>query len=286
MDGHVPQWEVNVRDLQLWLNSFGDERNLLDYVVAFQGGQVLRQGLVTGQIAFEASWETCAFPPGPYALLVAASSFSPGDRRGLARNTSRVDVEVEPCAPGSTIWTEEFAALPGGVDTLRPPTESRHGFTSVLADFAAGIDARCTQENVDCRYGLDFREKQGRGDDSTNGVYRFTVDPGNGTVRLSYRPAGAAAQPEEPLLPDTPSTHVRRGTATNRLAVIAQGDSLRLFVNGEPVGEVRDNRLTWGWISWRADTQATDRGAEAQFDNLVLATPGPTADLRAVLLGP
>jgi hypothetical protein len=72
---------------------------------------------------------------------------------------------------------------------------------------------------------------------------------------------------------------IRRGADTNRVAVIVQGDWLRLFVNGSQVGEARDHQRPWGQIGWTAYTQMAGRGVEVQFDNFLVSTPGPAESL-------
>jgi len=87
------------------------------------------------------------------------------------------------------------------------------------------------------------------------------------------------------MIPRTGHPAIHRGIEWNRLAAIAVGDSLRLFVNGEQVGEARDDRRPWGDLVWFAESQARDRPVEVQFANLVVSVPGPVETLGPVLHG-
>jgi hypothetical protein len=198
-----------------------------------------------------------------------------------ARNFASVDVYVEPCPQGTLIYQDDFGSRPGGVYAMTLDEPGGRGFSPdpIFADFAAGIDARCTRADVDCRYGIDFRELPGPGETRTNAYYRYIVDPTDGTFTLDYLPAGAGDMRHQELVPWTPSSAIRRGTATNRVAVIAQGGWIRLFANGVQVAEARDEQRPWGQIGWTSYTQMSGRGVEVQFDNFQVTTPGPAETL-------
>src|SRR5262249_5279764 len=108
-------------------------------------------------------------------------------------------------------------------------------------------------------------------------------NPMRGAFALEYWPPGPDPNRLILLVPWTPSPAIRRGTATNRLAIIAQGDWLRLFMNGEQVGEARDPHRPWGKIAWGMLSDARDRTVEVEFSNLLVSTPGPPYALAALL---
>jgi hypothetical protein len=274
---------LNERDVQIYLNDSSDPWNLFDYALAGRDSPEAAGALgpAYSQTGFWDAWETCTFPEGPYRLMVWVSSLvSPG-----ARSFASVDVYVEACAPGSIVTQRDFANEPGGVYTLHLEGPTTRGFSldPIYADFAAGIDARCPQAGADCRYGLDFREQPGPGSTRTNSYYRFTVDPTDGTYTLGYSPPGD--DPILPIVPWTASTLIRQGTGANRLAIIVQGDWLRLFINGQQVGEARDERRPWGQLGWTAETQDRGRAMDVQFANFVVSTPGPAERLAPIFPG-
>jgi len=153
------------------------------------------------------------------------------------------------------------------------------------ADFALGIEARCLETDADCRYWLNPREQTGPGDNRTTSAYRFEVDPQRGSYVFGYRDVGEPGRPAEALVRPTSSPAVRRGTATNRLGVVARGDRLQLLINGEPLAEVQDDRRPWGQIGRGASTQTANRLVQVQFANLTISTPGPLDALQSVPRG-
>lgn len=274
---------LNERDIQIFINDSADPWNLFDYALAGRDSPDAAASLGPrfNRVGFWDSWDTCTFPEGPYKLVVWVSSqVSLG-----AVNVATADVYVEACAPGTMVSQTEFDAEPGGVYTMElsgPQTRS-FAFDPIYADFAAGIDARCPTAGVSCFYGLQFRELPGPGTTRTNSYYRFSVDPGDGTFTLGYSPPGD--DPIITIIPWTQSPSIQRGAATNRVAVIVQGDWLRLFVNGRQVGEARDERRPWGQIGWAAETEASGRTVQVQFDNFQVSTPGPAERLSPIFPG-
>jgi len=271
---------LNERDIQIFLNDASDPWNIFDYAVPGQESPEAAAALGPrfSQAGFWDAWETCTFPEAPYKLIVWVSSVvNPG-----ARNFATVDVYVDSCDPGVIVAQSDFANEPGGVYTMRlnGPDTRGHLIDPIFADFAAGIDARCVQASVSCSYALQFRELPGPGSSRTNSYYRFTVDPTDGTFTLGYSPPGD--DPIIPIVPWTPSPTIQRGVATNHLAVIVQGNWLRLFINGQQVGEARDERRPWGQIGWTAETQTAGQPVEVLFSRFQVSTPGPAQLLAPV----
>ena len=271
---------LNERDFQIYLNDFRDPWNLFDYALANRDSPEVAQqyGPQFDKAGFWDVWQTCSFPEAPYRLTVWVSSLTAPGARGMAS----VDVYVEGCPEGQPIMRGDRTSLPADFATVRlgPSGIAAYPLDPILADFAAGIDARCAQMAASCMYGLQFRELPGPGGTRTNTYYRYYVDPSDNTFALAYSPPGD--DPLEYLIPWTPSPAIQSGGATNRIAVIAQGNWLRLFVNGQQIGEYRDpqERRPWGQIGWMAET--ADRGSNVvvEFDNFLVTTPGPAERLE------
>ncbi|HLH26302.1 MAG TPA: hypothetical protein VK066_27600 [Chloroflexota bacterium] len=275
---------LNERDVALYLNDSADQRNLFDYADTGEDSPEAAAALGPqfAQAGFADSWETCSFPPGHYQLIVWVSSLVvPG-----ARNFASVDVEIAPCPAATVIPNDAFEAHPDEASVrLAGPEGSGYMYGPIFADVAIGLDARCTQTGVDCRYGLEFRRLPGPANSPTDSAYAFWVNPADGIFSLEYYPPGSDPDRGTFLIDDTPAPAIRSGTATNRLGVIAEGDWLRVFVNGQQVGEAHDSSRPWGMISWLGATDDSGRAVEIQFGNLVIATPGPLDSLAPVLRG-
>lgn len=272
---------LNERDVRLYLNDAGDEWNLFDYALAQRDSPDAAQayGARWDKVGFWDAWEACSFPEAPYKLIVWVSSRTVEG----ARQTASVDVYVERCPEATDIYRSNAANDTGGRYTLRVEGNGARSFSPdpIFGDYAAGIDAQCLAAGVSCMYGFDFRELPGPKDSRTNTYYRFYVDPGDSTFSLAYSPPGDA--PLVTLVPWTAAPAILRGTAVNRVAVIVQGNWIRLFVNGQQVGEFRDReeRRAWGQIGWMLEGHNSGP-VEARFDNFLVSTPGPAERLNAI----
>jgi hypothetical protein len=239
-------------------------------------------------LGFRSPWDTCTFPPGRHTLTAWVSSLVvPG-----AQNRTDVEVDVAACAPGQIEARNDLAAAGNRVVLEQPMAISvgePAGVAAIRANFAVGVDARCSTTAVHCRSFIEFRSVPGprtrQGSQVANEQYKFYVDPTDGTFLLIYVPPGDEANRAIPLLPATPAAAIHRGAEWNRLAVIADGPRLRLFVNGEQVGEANDDRRPWGDVRWGGSSLRTDRALEVQFKNLVVSTVGDVAALAPVLRG-
>ena len=274
----------NENDVQLYLNDPTDPRNL--FAITSPTSQRLRQdspdaaaalGPQFSAVGFRFYWQTCAFPPGRYTLTLFVSSLVvPG-----ARNSASRDVEVAPCAPGTPLVQNDLTTRPSRLLRLDQPRWRTTWLDSATwGDIAVGIDARCRVADT-CIYELGLRGQTNPAHDFEFAGYELRVDPSRGQWGFGYAEPGQYT----PLLPASESPAIHRGAVPNRLGVIAQGDHWQLFINGEPVGEVHDDRRRWGGVWWGANTGLTDRGVEVEFGNYVLTTPGPPELLAGVLRG-
>lgn len=287
---------VNPRDIRLYLDDVSDERYLLAFAEAGRDSPeaIAALGPRIDNAGFRALWETCSFPAGPYKLMVWVSSLTtPGARQGAS-----VDVDVAPCNPpgnriGFTNSDQVFTNTQSQLNTAFSRTlnlGAAPGAPRVFADFAAGIDAWCVETDEGCAVRLVFRRTPGPGDNFSDAWYGFQLYPAEGRYSVVYSPFASGAERDDTrirtLVPRTASPAIRRGTAHNRLAVIAEGNALQFFVNGEQVGETRDASRSWGALGWAVVNTGVERAVTAQFDRMVVTTVGPLETLDAVLRGP
>jgi hypothetical protein len=298
---------INPRDVQVWLGDVSDPRNLLDYARTGVSSPEATEafGSQFSNAGFVATWETCSFPAGSYSLTIWVSSLVvPGERA-----STTIPISIDPCSPGTVIDSPTFTTGPQstraadgfhttqggspGFVTLRVEpggTDSgiAYRFPSIYADFAVGLDARCTQIIMTCLYNLFVRDTPGPGGGETNGVYYLQVRPNTGVYTIGYTASAAEADaPDErftPIVPVTQSSAIRRGLETNRLAAIAQGDRLRFFINSQEVGDFHDDHLPWGRVGVSLRTASVPRApVEVLVTNVVTMVPGPVDSLARVL---
>ncbi|HLI26244.1 MAG TPA: hypothetical protein VKZ60_04190 [Chloroflexota bacterium] len=266
---------LNENDIQVHLDDQDAPSQLLGIALGGQrSAEAAAYGDQYGQTGFALGWQTCTFAPGPHRLTVWVSSLvAPG-----ARNMASVEVYLDSCAEGLVAYRDDFDDRPDAVDTVRATASAAAVSTRppnlVFGDFAAGIDARCAADTPDCTPVLAFRSTETL--QSFAGL-TFAASPSRGTFALGLK--SGAAQPMELLIPPTPTTALRASGEWNRLAVIAQGDWLRLYLNGEQVAELHEPRVLWGKLGWGV------AGGAAEFAHLIVETPGPPYALTA-LSGP
>lgn len=139
-------------------------------------------------------------------------------------------------------------------------TSVRYGLDS-YPDFYAATTAAWMGAAPDARYGLQFRWQ-----DASNFYVLFVHD---GTQQFSLQ--AVFGNNWETLLDWTQSNAIRAG-GSNRLAVLAQGPRIVLYINGEQVGEVNDGRIPAGQAGLAIDlTEGQD--AALQFDDFELRVP-------------
>lgn len=114
-------------------------------------------------------------------------------------------------------------------------------------DDGYGLAARVGGENFDRGYAVEF---------SCSGSYRLRKFIGNANPLI--------------LIDWTPASEVHSGSdATNRMGLMARGDMLYAFANGELLGETSDNDYTYGFFGVYSSADSTP-GLDVIFDDFSL----------------
>lgn len=278
---------INQDDIQIYLDDSSNApnpRNLLSIPGASRTNELDERDPscchpdLAAALVFRVPWETCTFPAGRHTLTTWVSS---GTVVG-ARNRTSVDFDIAPCADGQVLASNN---LDDGTTGSRIRISSRNAqaysgvpasITRVYGNFAMGIDARC-EVSSDCFYSIRIRSTPGPNSivnrQGRNNEYGFAVSPRTGRYIFVYAPREGTP---DVLIPWTNSSAIQRGTATNRMAVIAQDDIITLFVNGQPLAQVQDDRRPWGDIRWYGHSDDTgDVPVEVRFSNVIISTTGP-----------
>jgi hypothetical protein len=152
---------LNERDIQIWLNDASDPQNLLGYASPSSEVPVQVSALPPdiAPVGYARLWDTCTVPPGRYEVVVWVSSLA----RPGARNLASVDVEVLPCAPGTTATAAAPAgpvatpARPAAAPPSRGSGPGRVLFQDDFTDPTSGW-AREALDPARDRYGYDSGE--------------------------------------------------------------------------------------------------------------------------------
>lgn len=135
----------------------------------------------------------------------------------------------------------------------------------VGSDFHLAVDAMRLAGGPEAVCGLMFA---GAGGNSRAALLVSDLDGGFRVYR-----ADAERNESESLVELTPSAAILSGSA-NRLAVLVEGSSLVLFVNGERVGEVGDARVgSVAQVGLVVGTWDSSGTATCEFDNFEVRTP-------------
>jgi hypothetical protein len=133
-----------------------------------------------------------------------------------------------------------------------------------LRDF--GIEFEAQPDDVPgMEYGIQFRVS------SRGGVYTGFYQLGitlDGAYWLSKKTETEASV----LLMRAPSPLIKRGAAKNRLGVLAEGNTISLFINGALVNTIRDDLLDPGSV-WLWAYHKEKRVAGVAFSNVTVITP-------------
>ena len=130
-----------------------------------------------------------------------------------------------------------------------------------VANFRLEVEASQEAGPNNNGYGVLFRFRD------PDNYYRFDIS-GEGYFLLSKLSQGEIVK----LAEWTPSPAIKVGRATNRLAVEALGDRIRLFANGVQLAEVRDSSFTHGNFGFFAST-FSEPNLTVSFDNIKVWVP-------------
>lgn len=159
-----------------------------------------------------------------------------------------------------------------------PNIAIRASYATEYGDAVLEADARAVVDSGNMAYGLLLHESS-----DYDHYYVFGVKPDGRYFLLRYdRPNWTT------VVPNTASSAIKKGTATNRLKAILQDTQLALYVNDQWLTTVDGITLTQGHLGLYADSEKP--GAKAAFDNLRISkinrpltlppggpAPGPTA---------
>ena len=126
-----------------------------------------------------------------------------------------------------------------------------------FSDFILTVEATPHDTDEHYSYGLNFRE-----DENFNS---YTFEIGNDGLYTIQVYDG-----EWRTLKDWSSTGAINVGETNELMVIAEGDSLTFFVNGEQLTQLEDDTLSAGTVGLLVDIFEDDSSAAVDFDNLII----------------
>jgi hypothetical protein len=140
-----------------------------------------------------------------------------------------------------------------------------------LGDFQARVDGRLDRPTTGVYLYLGFRFRpQARGAEG----YVFVVTPDTGSFRLELWQTGEGGATRTRLIDDTRSPAIQSGTEWNRLVVRAVDADILLLVNGQVVGQVRDETLKTGALALGVGKEAgalAFSNGDARFANLVVS---------------
>ena len=131
-------------------------------------------------------------------------------------------------------------------------------------NFGAETEAQPTTNDY-AEYGIVFRVS---GDTDTRSYYIFAVTT-DGKYYVQKKINGTWADTDP--VKATTSSYIKKGTARNTLAVLAQGSQLSLYINGSLVKTITDDSNTDGQVGIFAATGDND-SAEVTFSHLTILT--------------
>jgi hypothetical protein len=140
-----------------------------------------------------------------------------------------------------------------------------------LGDFQARVDGRLDRPTTGVYLYLGFRFRpQARGAEG----YVFVVTPDTGSFRLELWRSGEGDGTRTRLIGETRSPAIQSGTEWNRLVVRAVDADILLLVNGQVVGQVRDETMKTGALALGVGKEAgalAFSNGDARFANLVVS---------------
>jgi hypothetical protein len=143
-------------------------------------------------------------------------------------------------------------------------------------DFGALVDLQPVGPGY-AEYGIMFRWSSNPDGSDAQG-YQLTVTT-NGTYRFYKALNGQWVDP--PLIPSTSSPYIKQGNARNVVAVLAQGPSLSVLINGALVSTVTDSSVSSGSVGFFAATQDQPPAAISFYRVTVYSADRASADWGA-----
>jgi tRNA A-37 threonylcarbamoyl transferase component Bud32 len=269
----------------------GTDREPLSIVVAAEGmpaGGTRGQRIVArAELVSNRSGDGCRpvpviqppLPAGRYQALVqhgattlARHDFTLLPGSGDIRTSDTFDDPAQGALPQSSPHPEQYTTkYDGGEYVIAKTNPGWPGIPFALlpgdyADAALTVDVRLTGEVTDRYIALGCRTSSAQLDDG----YRLSVNVGRGTVTLDRWDRGRFT----PLLTETPTNALRRGSQSNRIELRCAGTEIAVSINAVRVAAVEDGIHRHGqlWIGVEADASRR-HSVEARFDSLVVYQP-------------
>ncbi len=196
-------------------------------------------------LAFMLATTGCASVPTPVPPTVEPTAV-PATITSTFESTLRVVLDKnfkkdEWCNGGSYPFGDfycqdgEFHAIAKGVGNIASP-----GGSYVFVDFVVETQMRIIGDSG--AYGVEFRGRQS----SPASFYIFQVRPSGQyqLIKWSQEKSQNAV-----LIPWTDSPSIKKGAAANLLRVMAQGDQITLFANGDKLANISDASFSQGFAS-------------------------------------
>jgi hypothetical protein len=137
-------------------------------------------------------------------------------------------------------------------------------------DMITEFDARMIAGNDTLDYGIAFRVSS-----DGNSCYYFSIAPVSSEYAVMYY----ADKTWNDLVPYTSSAAIKAGNATNHLKVVAQGQHLVFYVNGQLLSSINDRSASSGKLGLAMES--SDPNGKVGFDNVVVTKINRPLDLPA-----
>lgn len=137
-----------------------------------------------------------------------------------------------------------------------------------FVDFDLEISVRVIESTFDGAYLLLFRYQSNEAGDQ---YYCVTVSPSRGSYRLC-KGTGGVWPPQ--TLATGESEAIQAGTASNRLRIVADGSTIRLYVNDQFLHQVVDSSFATGTLLVGAWNYSGDHPLTIYWDNVVVYRAG------------
>lgn len=137
-------------------------------------------------------------------------------------------------------------------------------------DFGVEIEAQ-SEDKPGIQYGVVFRysfKEDSATRSSLSSFYLFAVS-NQGEYSVLKMVNGKWV--DQDLVPATPSTYIKKGSAKNRVGVLVEKSSISLYINGNLVKTLTDDSLTWGGVGTFAFSGSNEQ-AQVSFSRVTVYT--------------